>query len=607
MPRLSILQKIFASYCLATLVGMVVTGWLLEEQLVGDLHDRLRMDLREQSAILAELARPYFRTGVLVTGDTWQDRLDRMGPDLPIRITLVAADGRVIADSDEQPAQMDNHAGRPELTASRETGVALAVRHSATLGQDLLYCARAIRDGEAHLGWVRVALALRFVQERRQDLRQSIMLGVVIAALAAAGLGFVFARRLTRPIVQLTDAATALAAGSQQVTLPPAGRDEIGALVRSFGSMASELERRFQTIARERNQLRAVLAGMHEGVVAVDAEERILHLNDAARDLLGISGEVSGRRLWEICTHERLSREMSNSMRQDESRDAEVTVTLGSGRRALIVRTAPLRSASQQAVGAVMVVADQTERRRLDDMRRDFVANVSHELKTPLTVIQGILETIESDAEMPEEMRTRFVGKAQAHARRLANLVTDLLVLSRLESQDQALDRERFDLRQSVRQALAGLQEAARAARITIALAPMPELLPADGDPEAIRQVVDNLLSNAIRYSPPHTTVRIAAGFEDERILYVSVQDEGIGIPVAAQQRIFERFYRVDKARSRELGGTGLGLAIVKHVVLAHRGSIEVDSEVGQGSTFIIRLPVRPTVARLPHEEAAAS
>ncbi|MFW5829058.1 MAG: ATP-binding protein [Planctomycetota bacterium] len=606
--RSRLLVKLYACFVSIILLAAAITWYLLEQQLVDDVQKQIRSELEEKSQLAAELVLDSLERShgeLHQLGQQLQRRFQRLGDRLPTRLTLVLPDGRVLADSDEDPLLMDNHRQRKELQRSleQENGVSVVVRYSNTLAQEMMYLARVLEgvadDGPVrHLGWLRVAVPLRFLHERRSYLRMVVTLGVLVAVLAALVLGFIMARNLTRPLDQLSQAAQALARGEQRSVLPRPGRDEVGALVRSFDRMAKELEQRIRTISTDRQKLLTILSDMHEGVIAIDAEERILHSNAVAQNLLPVEpGVVVGQLVWQVVHNERVCRELTQTLHDAGDRSWEQALAGSRGRgRSLALHVSPLHDDDRQVIGAVMVVTDQTERRRLDDMRRDFVANVSHELKTPLTVIQGILETIEEDPDMPASMRRRFLDKARAHTVRLSNLVADLLMLSHLEAQDESMELESVDLRRAIEQAVGGISEAAQAAHIHIVTEAMPEPLRLRGEAEALRQVFDNLLSNAIRYSPPRTRVTVRARREGGSI-HAEVSDQGIGIPPQAQRRIFERFYRVDKARSRALGGTGLGLSIVKHYVLAHGGEISVDSEIGVGTTFRLRFP--PDVAEL--------
>ena len=608
--RSRLLFKLYAGFVGIILLVAIITWQLLEQQLTSDIQQQIRNELAEKSQLVAELVLDTLDQGsgaLEQAGQLLQRRFKRLRAQVPTRLTLVLPDGRVLADSDEDPRLMDNHLGRAELPASRRNadGVSVVSRYSNTLGQEMMYLARSLHgeqfqpttDGDVatgqHLGWLRVAVPLRLLDERRARLRMVVTLAVLVSALAALVLGFFMARNLTRPLDQLRAAAQALARGQQRSILPKPGRDEIGDLIRSFDTMARQQEQRIRTISTDRQKLLTILSDMHEGVIAVDADEAIMHINAVAQEMLPIdSGDVVGQPVWQVLRHDRICGEIGLALQEASNRRSQLRLSGPSGRY-LDLHISPLHDADRQVIGAVLVVTDQTERRRLDNMRRDFVANVSHELKTPLTVIQGILETLDEDEDMPPDMRRRFTDKARAHSVRLANLVSDLLVLSRLEANDESMEREQVDLRRCLQEAVEGIQEAAAAACIRIHKPDLSKPLPVRGDAEALRQVFDNLLSNAVRYSTPNTTITVRAKVAGDRIV-AEIEDQGIGIPPTAQERIFERFYRVDKARSRALGGTGLGLSIVKHYVLAHGGTIGVHSQLGCGSTFVVELPATP-------------
>ncbi len=337
----------------------------------------------------------------------------------------------------------------------------------------------------------------------------------------------------------------------------------------------------------ERDKLKGILEGMAEGVVATDRDERILHLNPKAARLLGTTGAVASHPIWEATRLREVSEALSQAMASGE-RVAASIVQPGAPDRTLDLRASPL-FADGETVGAVLVIEDVTQLRRLETMRQDFVANVSHELKTPITAIRGMVETLIDDPEAPVGVQRRFLEKVLRQAERMSSLVADLLSLARLES-GRELECAPIDLRGPIQASVRALQPALEARRVELEVA-LPEApVVVLGEEEALRQAVTNLLDNAIKYSAPGRKVRVGLRFTPSQVA-IEVEDQGIGIEAHHRERIFERFYRVDKARSRELGGTGLGLAIVKHIAHALGGEVSVDSIPGSGSTFRIHLP----------------
>ena len=594
MWRSRLFWRLYAGYvalvvCATAIVGLVVARRLEQESLAS-----AERGLADQAVLVRAIAAPAFAGGTDLAAVA--ARLTALGRETGTRFTLLDPDGRVLADSAEDAARMDNHAGRPEVVAAREAGTGAAVRYSRTVDARLLYLAMVVRPGprggDPIIGFVRAAVPLDAVDASVATLRTAISLAALLAVGFALALGFVAARRVLGPLTAIGEAAAALAAGGPVQEVPEGGRDEVAALARAWNAMARELRARLETITRDRNEVRAILTGMIEGVVAIDREERVLLLNEpAARALRADAATGPGRRIWEVTRIREVGEALQRAVRDGADVAIDLVVPEHPRDRALTLHAAPLRDGEGRPAGAVAVLHDVTELRRLEAVRRDFVANVSHELKTPVTAIRGMVETCLDDAAMDEATRRRFLGRIADQSVRLSALVTDLLTLSRLESQPEALVREPLDLREPVRAAVAALGPTAERQGLALAVEAPDAPLPVTGDPTALRQVIDNLLDNAIKYTPSggRVTARLR---RDGATAGLEVADTGIGIEPRHQDRIFERFYRVDTARSREMGGTGLGLAIVKHIALAHGGRVAVESAPGVGSTFRVALPL---------------
>ena len=514
-----------------------------------------------------------------------------LGASVRARLTLVTPAGRVLADSDHAPGSMGDHSDRPEIRAALARGQGSATRYSQTLDRDMLYVAvRSPAEGEP-VAVVRTALPLRTLAETVADTLEHVALVGLIAGLLAAGLGLVVARRLARPLEQLTGGAQAFAAGDLTRRLSVHGAREVDDLARAMNGMAAQLAERIATIDRQRDELQAVLESLVEGVVAVDADERVLRVNSACLRLLGIDpARAQGRTLQEVLRNPELERLVGEILACNEPREGEIHLPAVTGERTLEVHGALLRDPSGASRGAVLALHDVTRTRRLERVRRDFVANVSHELRTPVTVIKGSVETLLDGARGDALASERFLGIVQAEADRLESLLEDLLALSRLEQEGSvALDLEPASLRGLAREALAACEVAAREHEVTLVLADGLDVT-VRAHPRLLVQAIVNLLDNAVKYSGPGTLTTVSverAGAE----AHLHVTDQGPGIPAEHLPRLFERFYRVDKGRSRAMGGTGLGLAIVKHIARAHGGRVAVESEPGRGCRFTVTLP----------------
>ncbi|MCK6473927.1 MAG: cell wall metabolism sensor histidine kinase WalK [Planctomycetes bacterium] len=594
MLRSRFLWKLYAGYVVLILMTSVLIGLLSVRRFEQTALEEAVQNLRSKAVLLQALATP-----VLVSPDAgFQQHLTDVGGNTDTRLTVIAADGTVIADSQNDPARMNNHGDRFEVLEALAKGEGHSTRLSETMSARMMYFALPVKRDGALLGYVRTALSLERIDAHLAALRWWLVLGTAGAAVLALVLGFVFAQRVTGPLASMRVAASAIAGGDYSRKIARISRDEIGELSSAFNAMGEQLQERMQTILTDRNRVLAILGSMVEGVVAVDRSERIVHLNSVAAGLFGLdAAQAIGREIHEAVRVRILWETLAKTMKEGTEVSEEFKLEGRPRQRVLELHAAPLRDAEGTVAGAVAVLHDVTELRRLEDVRRDFVANVSHELKTPLTAIRGLVETLIDDPQMPGETRERFLAKVNDQTRRLSAIVTDLLTLSRVESRPDALERVALDLCEPVRASLRALQPSCEAKRIA-AVAELPDVaVRVQGDPEALRQVFDNLLDNAIKYTPEggRVAVRLSAA---NGHAWVEVQDSGIGIEPEHRDRIFERFYRVDKARSRELGGTGLGLSIVKHLVLAHGGQVSVVSELGKGSTFRVELPALPPGAQ---------
>jgi two-component system phosphate regulon sensor histidine kinase PhoR len=435
----------------------------------------------------------------------------------------------------------------------------------------------------------------------------SFALGSLLATAIALPLGWFINRRLLNPLKELTQAAEGFSSGDFSGRVKVFSRDELGQIAAGLNQMAQGVEETMDAITRDKNQLESLLSSMTEGVVAVDSKERIFKINDAACQMLHLSREKAiGRYLWEVLRNPKLTDLVREVLREGEGKQTELTdlpdrwqaglPILGRGgseSQAFRLQVSPIK-ASNQITGAAVVLHDITDLKKLEKMRVEFVANVSHELKTPLASIKGFVETLKDGAVREPENADRFLGIIEKHANRLDNLINDLLSLSKMESRETPLDLKKIRLLPLIRRITANLEDRIREKNHSLDLQVEPEGLELVADEPLLDQAVTNLLDNAIKYTPPGGRLSVSARNNNGRI-ELAVTDTGIGIPEHDLPRIFERFYRVDKARSREMGGTGLGLAIVKHIMLAHGGEVRVESQLGSGSTFTLSLPMRFT------------
>lgn len=590
MLRSRFLWKLYAGFTVVILISICAVGYLIAQFITQQGRRDVEDGLAARVGILRELVRPWL-------GQTDATKLQAVvtrirGAARPQRVTVIRRDGVVIADSDSDPDGMDNHIARDEIQQALATGTGMSSRYSKTLQQRMTYYAESIEKDGTTIGFVRAAVPVSSIEQRLSELRRAILYGALIASFLGLLTAFVLARRVTLRLVSVTDAAEAVAGGDYEQRIEEFSNDEIGAFARAFNRMSETVQQRFETITEDRNKVIAILRSMVEGVIAIDRSERVVQINTVAARLLHVTTpDAVGSRVDEITQVSEVTRLLADVLATGTDRRSELVLPSGATAQIVELQASPLRDAEGETVGGLVLLHDVTEQRNLETMRRDFVANVSHELKTPLTAIRGIIETIQDDVDMKRETMERFLAMASSQTHRLSALVTDLLTLSRLESEHGAIERRLIDIRDPITTSIKNHLPTALEKKIVIHedLPDSPVAVMADA--EAVRQVVDNLVVNAIKYTLEGGTVGVTLTIQGEHAC-VEVRDSGVGIEAVHLPRLFERFYRVDKARSRELGGTGLGLAIVKHIMLAHNGDVNVESTVKVGSIFRVRFPL---------------
>ena len=514
------------------------------------------------------------------------------------RVTLIAKDGTVVADSLVPPAELarvENHARRPEVMEALAGWIGRATRRSATVDLPLLYVGVPVKAPTAAVvGVIRLALPLSEVSSTFARIHRVLLIGALLALAVATGIGLFVAGRVTRPIVEMEAIARQMAQGQFDRRVPVRSVDETGTLGRALNAMAASLVAKIGDLEQERAKITAILDAMVEGVIAVDGHDRVLTMNERARALFGVPTRSEGQPFMEVVRNADLHALVRSSRVAGASAVSHREVRLSAPLvRTVEVNAVPLvLTGDQPGVGVVLVVYDVTTLRRLEQVRTEFVANVSHELRTPLTAIQGYLETLLGGALEERDHARRFLDIAFRHTERLGRLLNDLTDLSNIELNKVKLALEPVVMEGMVESVLAIMQSKADAKHVTLRGEVARDLPPAHADHDRLSQILINLVDNAVKYTEAggQVTVRATAAVGGG-VLVVDVVDTGIGIPAADLPRITERFYRVDKARSRELGGTGLGLAIVKHLVIAHGGELTIDSTVGQGTTVRFTLP----------------
>lgn len=509
-----------------------------------------------------------------------------------IRITVILASGRVVGDSFNNPADMEDHSNRPEIQTAAAGRIGTATRYSTTLTQRMMYVAAPLTLNGSVGAILRTSLSVSAIDQELLGIQRRIIVGAILIALVVLPVSLLVARRISRPVESLKQGADRFSAGDLAHRLPVFKSEEMATLAESMNQMAARLEDRIQTVVRQRNDLEALLSSMMEGVLAIDQNEKVIFNNQSVTRLLRAKpGTLVGRNLQEIIRSTEFEKLVQNALASTDPVEGDITLFLDR-ERFFRVHGAPLMDASAQHIGTLFVLDDVTQLKLLETMRRDFAANVSHEIRTPITAIKGFVETLIEDDQLDRDNNERFLNIIHRHVERLIAIIEDLTHLSRIEQQVEA-DEIRLKVGlvfPVIERAVAACMDKAETKNIRIEIE-CEETLSAEINDTLVERALFNLTDNALNYSEQGGKVQIAAK-QRQQDLIIQVEDNGIGIPQKHLPRLFERFYRADSARSRESGGTGLGLAIVKHVALAHGGKVAVESTPGKGSRFEIRVPV---------------
>jgi two-component system phosphate regulon sensor histidine kinase PhoR len=583
--------KLFA-ISLALVVGVgLVSGIYMEQHLRAWLHARIETELLGQARLGRDLVE--LLPGSLASDEDTDRLADRLGASSAGRVTIIRQDGVVLGDSEldlKDVRHVENHGNRPEVSQALSNGHGAAQRFSTSVRHDMFYVAVPFdRSGER--GVVRVAMPLAEVDSAVGRLRVMLLLAGLVGLALAVFIGGLASHLASRPLRSLVRNARLWRVSGEAQRLPVSSNDELGRLAGSFNELVGELDQTLKNLAGERDRLETILGGMTEALLALDPEDRVTHVNRAAMELLGLAQSPVGQVLIEVLRVPALAELIERVHREGASAESELSLPVS---RMVLARAASIKSTR----GIILVMLDITEMRRLEKVRRDFVANVSHELRTPVAVIQANAETLLDGALTHPTRGPEFLSAIMRNAQRLARLVSDLLDLSRIESGNFTLEIQPTEVAAAVQRAVESIRGLAARKRLTVD-ANITDELQVLADSSAFDQILTNLIVNAVKYTPDdgHVEIRAERGAgvpAGNRTIHIDVCDDGTGIEPQHRARIFERFYRVDPGRSREMGGTGLGLSIVKHLVVAMHGEVHVTDNPTGGSVFRVTLPAAP-------------
>jgi two-component system phosphate regulon sensor histidine kinase PhoR len=588
--RLNLFWKLALSFLALLFVALLAIDISAERALRRDYESAAIDQLKSiagigqaRAPVLSSL--PPFKTEEIDGLHAWVNQMQVGG----VRVTVITSQGLVLADSQSDPQTMENHANRPEVIEALAQGAGHSVRHSVTINKDLLYYAVRQQTAAGQPVLLRFSLPFESVASAVAEFRKTLWLASILLLAILGSLTLLVSRGFTNRVDRLTAFSKRVAEGDFHAEPYGHSGDALDVLGSSLNQTAGRLNQMIRTVTEERNLSSAILGSMVEGVAVVNANERVLFSNPSFASILGLGGSPQpGSGLVEVIRQTELIEAVRKVLAGEQRVESEIVT--GTLRQHFFAATvAAVRTT--QANGAVVVLHDITDLRKLERIRRDFVANVSHEFRTPLTAIQGFSETLLAGAMNDPQNRDRFLGIIVEHSRRLARLTEDLLMLSKMDADRLELEIRRLPVEQLVSSCIETSQPRAIEKDLQLSVNLEKNIPDIAGDRRRLTEVLQNLLDNAIQYTPSGGQISVTAEAKDSEVV-IAVSDTGIGIPEADQPRIFERFYRVDVARSREVGGTGLGLSIAKHLMEAHGGKLWVESEVGRGSQFHFSVPI---------------
>lgn len=568
--------------------ALLISDLVLTSALDKTLTGRTRSDLMVRAELAEREANRFAEASETHTNETWQKLTVDLGARAQARLTLIALDGEVLGDSNlntEGVTKVENHRERPEVVDALMHGHGASVRYSSTVQQRMMYVATPFHRKGVVAGVVRAAVPLAQVDQAVANLRMLLLSASALALFIAGLVSTLATRRISQTLRQLAQTAGRMVEGKLAERTRTPGHDEIATLGKSLDHLAENLSKTLAQLKAERDLLGGILGGMQEGVLVLDREAHVIHANPALRAMLLLGIDCIGKPLLEVIRNADLVEILWRARDSASAESGEVELA-GIKPRRLMVHVSTLQG---EPGDLLVVLVDVTQLRQLESIRKDFVANASHELRTPVASMRSAAETLRGAMDDPEAAQG-FLEIIERNAGRLHQLVEDLLDLSRIESREFRLQLENVDLCAFAEQMAKSYRRMAQEKQIQLEIPEEYRGILAKADRRALEQVLGNLLDNAVKYCPSGTSVRIHAGPEGERVR-VTVSDTGAGIPPQHLPRLFERFYRVDTSRSRELGGTGLGLAIVKHLVEAMNGTVSVESVPGKGSAFSFTLP----------------
>ncbi len=588
MNRKKLIWSVYPFY-LIIIIGALYTVAFVASQKLNKLYlDEIAYTLTTRAALVESTLKNF---DITTNNHALDSLILKYGKITNTRFTIIDINGVVLADSEKEPQTMENHKNRPEISVAFSDAVGQEIRYSSTLHTNMMYIALPLKKNSQIVGIIRTALPMRAISVALTTFNREMFVSGIIITILATLLSFLIFKRISKPLHELQEGVQKFSEGKFETRIPPFQSEELGNLSDAMNEMASQLHNRIGTIVQQRNEREAILSSLAEGVLALDMNERVVNYNAKVLELLKISdNDIIGKSIQEIVRNKELHDFIKSILLEKNEKDTEFDVKLSSERYITVYGTL-LKNHDNKKIGTVIVFNDVTKLKRLDKIRRDFVANVSHELRTPITAIKGSVETLLDGALDDKENAIKFSQIIDRHTERLTSIVEDLLSLAKFENETvvQTLQFSDVNLNELIDSSIFAVEQKSVKKNITIVLHCENNMI-VSVHQKYLEHALINLLDNAIKYSDENKPIRIDVTNHSDKI-EIAITDQGCGIPEQHLSRLFERFYRVDSARSRELGGTGLGLAIVKHVARVHRGTVHVKSELNKGSTFSMFIP----------------
>ena len=586
-------KKIFAYIMSVLLITLIISSFFtfrtIEKQHFANVEERLV----SEATILSQVISEDIQRGDISQMNTF---LREVSDRLHIRITVIDTKGLVLGETSYDPSEMSNHLGRPEIQEALNNEVGKEMRFSSTMKIDFLYIAEPIYMDDSIIGVIRLSTPIQDIKGIMKSINFNLIIALIPGLLLSLFLVYRITISITRPIKEIKDAAVDITQGKLDRSINIVRDDEIGELAKAIDFMADSLKDKIYSIKDKNTKMEAILSSVVNGIVAVDSNKHILFINPKAQQMLNITdGDVAGLHLLQVIRNNKIDNMIRDILDNKGFEENEITLNYPFEKIYRLNSNAIRYPESDDIIGIIIIIQDITEIKKLEKIRSDFVANVSHELKTPLTSIKGFVETLKAGAIEDSDTAIRFLNIIEDEADRLNRLISDILYLSVLENKKSKARYEVINTADKIEEIVSLLQTQAVYKNINLNARVEADISKLMGDPDQFKQMLINIVDNAVKYTPEGGAIEVVA-YNSGNDVIISVKDNGIGIPKEHISRLFERFYTVDKARSRNVGGTGLGLAIVKHIVMQFEGKIEVHSQIDKGTEFILSIPVQTDV-----------